>query len=130
MYVDRVGARAFTLIEVVAALAIIGGAIVGLLALRERAQQNAVLAREVFTSARLCASCVDAFRAGILDLGEGEFEAAPGYGWSIAEEAAPTDAPTGLGAYRVNVSGPSGVESGASVVLWRFEPERLSEASP
>ena len=119
----RLGSRAFTLLEAVAALAILGGVIVGLLLSRQRALDAARSARELLTCTRLCASRLALLRAGQLAEGEGDFASPEGFSWRVETATLPDDAPEGLAAFRVSVSPPSAdAASGAAATVWLRAP--------
>lgn len=115
----------FTLFEVVASVAILGGVVVGLLAIQQRAQGACRLAQEIMTCTRLCAAQVALLRAGRLDRGEGEFTEPDGYTWQITSGVLPADVPDGLSAFRVRVSPGSGEKAGGvSVTIWLAKVEK------
>ena len=120
---ERIRGRwSFTLIEVAVSIAILGGAITGMLVARGRALANARLAQEIMTCSRLCASQVAAFRAGLVAQGEREVSQAQGYSLRITRGTLPDDAPAGLEAYEISVTAPPlpGEKAGSvTVVVWR-----------
>jgi len=127
---DR-NSRGFTLLEVVASVAILGGVIVGLLAVRQRAQHACRLAHEMMTCTRLCASRVALLRTGEPAEGAGDFACPKGYTWHVTREALPPNAPDGLAAFRVRVSAASGDDaSSVSVAVWLQSPVATGEAQP
>ena len=109
--------RAFTLVEVVASVAILGLVVSGLLLARVRAQRAFSVAREVTICTELCASRVSALRAGLAGKGEGEFVDLRGYTWRIVEQAKEEGTPDGLSKFEVQVMPPSGME-GATATIW------------
>lgn len=117
--------RAFTLVEVVASLAILGVVIVGLMAARDRAAAAHAAASQMMTCTRLCASQAAALRAGEAFEGRGRFDAPEGYEWRIERRPAPYSDMPRLRAYEVTVLPPSGDEIiAARLVLWlRSEAE-------
>lgn len=108
----------FTLLEVVVALALLGGVMAGLLAARVRAQHAHAVADQMMTCTRLCADRVAAFRAGVVDAGEGEFPSPAGYHWRIAGVSGET--PKDVAAYEIVVYPiDESSEAAVRVVVWR-----------
>ena len=98
----------FTLVEVAAAVAILGLVCAGLLVARARAVQATGRAGRILTAVRLCQGRVADLKAGIAQPGSGPFPDDEGYTWSIVEEDPPHGAPPGLSAFTVTVSPPPG----------------------
>ena len=109
--------RAFTLVEVAAAVAIVGIVVTGLLLARVRAQRAFAVAKEVTICTELCASRVSALRAGLAGEGEGEFDNPEGYTWRIVERTMDERSPEGLRGFDVYIMPPSGAE-GAAATIW------------
>ena len=129
------GGRSFlcglTLIEVGVSVAILGGVVVGLLAVRARALGSSVTANEMMTCSRLCASQVTQLRAGLLGEGEGTFARPAGYTWEITRSTLPEDAPVGLDPYEIRVTPASGDEAAAvAVTVWLLTPVGGEEGEP
>jgi type II secretory pathway pseudopilin PulG len=97
--------RGFTLVEVAASVAILGGVILGILVARNRALTAHAEADQILACTRLCAAQVAALRAGFASEGEGKFVTPSGkYEWRITAFALPKDAAsTDLTAYLVTV---------------------------
>ena len=109
----------FTLVEVAASAAILGGIVVGLLLIQSRALRMYALAKEFMTSTRLCASQVTALRAGLASEGEGEFFHPAGYTWRIMRLGPSSDGTGRVERFEVEVTPPSErEEGGASVTIW------------
>ena len=126
--VPRTDRRAFTLIEVAASVAILGGVLAGALALRARARQAAYAAQETQTCAALCADRVAALRGGVTGVGRGSFRTPRGYRWSI--RALRSAEATSSRRYEVSVRPPSGeAENGATVVVWVYRRADAEEES-
>lgn len=122
MRTDSRGTFGFTLVEVLTAVAILGGVIALLLVARNNALHTYAEAAQAQRCAQLCASQAAAFRAGEVFAGNGEFESAPGYKWVIEEIPAPDEAVSTIHAYRIRVLSPSQKEEAtAEVVLWTRE---------
>lgn len=104
---DRVALRrgGFTLLEVAASVAILGGVILGILVARNRALEAHTQADQILACTRLCAAEVAGLRAGFAGEGEGVFVTPSGrYEWRITASALPEGAPaTALTAYEVTV---------------------------
>jgi len=115
----RSAGSAFTLLEVLAAVAILGGVVVGVLLACQRARGVGVSANTTMTCARLCASLAARARRPGADLDEARFETPAGYTWFVTPESLPEGAPKGLEALRVSVVPVQGEGRGASVVVWR-----------
>ena len=116
---------AFSLIEVAASVAIMGGVIVGLLLARSRSLESHRSAREIMTCTRICASRVAALRAGLAGTGEGPCSYPEGYRWTITPAELPEDATSGLRGYEVHVTAPSagrGVGESVSATVWLVPP--------
>ena len=119
----KCAAGGFTLVEVMASVAILAGVIVGLLVARASALQTCQLAQELMTCTRLCATQAAALRADLLGEGAGEFDSPKGYAWKTVREALPEDFPKGLQAFKITVLPPSRRDEAAvSVTVWRLEP--------
>jgi hypothetical protein len=133
------GPLGFTLVEVAASVAILGGVIVGILIARNNALVSHGEADQILACTRLCAAQVAALRAGCAGVGEGKFVTPSGtYEWRITSSALPAGpAATALTAYvvavwpatpaRENATGDSASaqpaeqpdrECGAFVTLW------------
>ena len=113
------GAAGFTLIEVAVSVAILGGVIAALLLARSRAMQAHVIANEMMTCTRLCATQAAALRAGVIGEGEGDFETPKGYHWGIKRLALDETMPQGLGAYEIHITPPAhDDEAGVTTALW------------
>ena len=99
------GPRGFTLVEVAASVAILGGVIVGILVARNNALVAHAEAGQILACTRLCAAQVAALRAGYAGEGEGVFVTPSGtYEWRITASALPEDTTsTALTAYDVTV---------------------------
>ena len=119
---DAHARAAFTLIEVAAALAILGGVIASLLAARTRAMRTHYAARDTMACTRICADLAAHLRAGLAGTGTGVSSRPPGYRWAITIAEVPEDAPPGLLGYQVCVTpaSPDSAASAASVsaVVW------------
>lgn len=118
---------AFTLVEVIASLAILGVVIVGLLTARNRATAAHASAGTMLTCTRLCASKAAELRLGLAFEGRDRFDGQEGYEWQIRVLPPPhADLPR-LNAYEVTVFPPAGEENlAARCVVWL----RISEANP
>lgn len=129
---DPSGSFAFTLVEVVASVAIMGGVIVGLLMARSRAVKAHQAARELMTCTRLCASRVASLRAGLAGAGAGSFARPEGYRWTITPAELPKGAPEDLRAYQVHVTAPSTRASRCSVsaTVWLLPTKPAEEDGP
>jgi len=115
-----------TLLEAVAALAIIGSVLVGLLVARMRAFEAHRRAAESLASVRLAASCAEALRARVIAEGSGEATWPAGYTWSVTHGDAPSDVADRLEAFTVRVASPSeDPECTVAVTVWLpSRPER------
>lgn len=82
--------RAFTLLEVVVSIAILGGVITALLVARSQAQEKHAIAAQTLTAARLASSQAALLRAGAVGPGEGTFAGSAGYRWR-ATAVSPTE---------------------------------------
>ena len=120
----------FTLVEVAASVAILGGVIVALLAARGRSVEAHAAALRAMTASRLCASQAALLRAGLVSEGRGGFPQSPGYSWAIRRQPLTDDMPAGLRAYEVTVSPPAATETGVSVRVWMFVPSDVEEKRP
>lgn len=105
---SRSGPRAFTLVEVVAALALLGAVSATLLVAVGHATHAGGQAVRTLRTTTLCASEVAALRAGLTSEGEAPCEEAPGYHREIAELAPDGQAPQALRAYLITVTSPTG----------------------
>jgi len=111
--------RGFTLVEVVASLAILGAVVVGLLTLRDSATAAHAAAAQMLTSTRLCSSKAAELRAGRAFEGRGRYESPEGYEWRVEQLVPPHADMPQLKAYAVTVLPPTGDEKVSSrVVLW------------
>ena len=116
-------AAGLTLIEVALSVAILGGVIAALLVARSRAMQAHMIANEMMTCTRLCATQVGALRAGVIKEGEGNFKTPTGYRWSIKRLTLDETMPKGLIAFEVHIIPPAhDDEAGVTVVLWLSVP--------
>ncbi len=99
------GPRGFTLVEVAASVAILGGVIVGILVARNNALTAHAEANQILACTRLCAAQVAALRGGFAREGEGVFVTPSGtYEWRITCSAPPAaTTATALTAYEVVV---------------------------
>ena len=99
------GPRGFTLVEVAASVAILGGVILGILVSRNNALLAHAEADQILACTRLCAAQVAALRAGFAGEGAGEFSTPSGkYEWRITASAPQEEAAsTALTAYEVTV---------------------------
>jgi len=99
------GPRGFTLVEVAASVAILGGVIMGILVARNRALEAHAEAGQILACTRLCAAQVAALRAGFAREGAGEIVTPYGaYEWRITASAVQEDsASAALTAYEVTV---------------------------
>jgi type II secretory pathway pseudopilin PulG len=95
----------FTLVEVAASVAILGGVILGILIARNNAMAAHGEADQILVCTRLCAAQVAALRAGCAGEGEGRFVTPSGtYQWRITLSAPPEDSTAAaLTAYEVAV---------------------------
>jgi len=124
-------AAAFTLVEVVASAAILGGVVAGLLVARGRALEIARAAQERLHCGRLCGAQVAALRAGLIGEGEGEFATSPGYIWRVMRISLPEQTPRHLAAYEVSVLPPSQREEDKfALTIWRFETTGATGGAP
>jgi prepilin-type N-terminal cleavage/methylation domain-containing protein len=111
--------RGFTLVEVVASLAILGAVVVGLLTLRDRATAAHAAAAQMLTCTRLCSTKAAELRAGRAFEGRGTFDAPEGYEWRIERLVPPYADMPRLAAYEVIVLPPSGdAKVSSRIVLW------------
>ncbi len=96
---------AFTLVEVAASVAILGGVIVGILVARNNALEAHTQADQILACTRLCAAQVAGLRAGFAGEGGGVFVTPSGtYEWRITASAISEDATAAaLTAYEVTV---------------------------
>jgi len=117
----------FTLIEVAASIAILGGVIAGLLVARTRAQETCRAAKEVMICTRSCAARVAALRARLVAEGEGEVLDAEGYSWRITRTVLPEDAPDGLEAFDVLVTAPPHAVNPGSALITIWLPSRSDD---
>lgn len=108
----------FSLLEVLAAVAIVGGVIVGVLAARQRAQASCLAAHRVTTSTRLCHSVIARLRAGQVGEGEGVFDGPGGWRWRIGRGPMQGGMPEALAAYRVEVLSPDDDTAGCAATVW------------
>ena len=123
--------NAFTMVEVVAALAIAGGAIIGLLFARDRAVETCASARMTATSARLCAGLAARVRAGEIGESAGVAEEHGEFRWRVVAEGRPTAAPEAIRTYRIEVLPPNGdTLNGCIAGVWRYEPGETEETAP
>jgi type II secretory pathway pseudopilin PulG len=99
------GPLGFTLVEVAASVAILGGVIVGILVTRNNALAAHAEAGQILACTRMCAAQVAALRAGYAGEGEGVFVTPSGtYEWRITASALPEEATSpALTAYDVTV---------------------------
>jgi type II secretory pathway pseudopilin PulG len=99
------GPRGFTLVEVAASVAILGGMILGILVARNNALEAHARADQILSCTRLCAGQVAALRAGCVGAGQGWLVAPSGtYEWRITVSAPPEDSTaTALAPYNVAV---------------------------
>jgi len=124
------GRSGLTLLEVVLSIAILGGVVVGVLKIRQRAQESAQLARGNLICTRLCADQAALLRAGELGEGEGSCDHPQPHVWTVAREPLADDMPKGLSAYRVSVRPDSDdTTAAASVVVWIASSSDNREAS-
>jgi hypothetical protein len=95
----------FTLVEVAASVAILGGVIVGILVARNNALTAHAEANQILACTRLCAGQVAALRGGFAHEGEGVLVTPSGtFEWRITASALPAEtAATALTAYEVVV---------------------------
>ncbi len=109
------GRRGFTLVEVAASVAILGGVIVGILVARNHALEAHVQAAQILACTRLCAAQVAGLRAGFAGEGGGVIVTPSGtYEWRITASALPEDASAApLTAYEVTVR-PASVPVGSA----------------
>jgi len=123
--------NAFTMVEVVAALAIAGGVIVGLLFARDRAVETCASARATAASARLCAALAARVRAGEIRESAGVAEEHGEFLWRVVTEGRPAAAPEAVRAYKVEVLPPNGdTLNGCIARVWRYEPGETEETAP
>ena len=126
-------ALAFTLVEVAASVAILGGVIAGLLIARGRSLRTHQAARELMTCRQLCAARVAAVRAGVQPSGQGIMDYPEGYRWSVTAPELPEDAPERLCAYRVTVRAPAWGRAevpSVSATVWMLPTQTNGEGTP
>jgi prepilin-type N-terminal cleavage/methylation domain-containing protein len=96
--------RGFTLVEVAASVAILGGVILGILIARNNALAAHVEADQILRCTRLCAAQVAALRAGFAREGQGRIVTPSGtYQWRITASPLVDSTATELTAYNVVV---------------------------
>jgi len=119
------------MVEVVAALAIAGGVIVGVLFARDRAVTACASARATMASARIGASLAARLRVGEIGEGAGVVEEQGEFGWWIVRDALASGAPETVRAYTIEVLPPNGdVLNGCIVHAWRHEPNETKGTAP
>ncbi len=115
---------AFTLVEVMVSVAIIGSVLAGLLVARGRSVEAHRVAVETMTAARLCSSQAALLRADLLGEGSGTFDNPAGYTWQVRRTDPPEAAPQGLLSFEVSVAPPSGgTGSSAALTVWLLSAE-------
>lgn len=75
--------RAFTLIEVIVALAIASGALIMLLSVNSACLQKSVHARQARTLDQSCESALDQWLCGDRKAGRGDLDGMPGWRWEV-----------------------------------------------
>ena len=120
---------AFTLLEVIVSIAILGGVITALLVARSSAQETHLIAAEMMTATRLANSIAAQVRAGVQPVGEGAYKEPFGYRWRVTALPTPDGGRKELRMYEVRV-GPQAHETQAAVTLQVWLLDQKAPVTP
>ena len=120
---------AFSLLEVIVSIAILGGVITALLVARSRAQETHIIAAQMLTATRLAASRAALVRGGTLGPGEGEFKEPSGFRWRVTAIPPVEGGAKDLRMMEVSVW-PESHEAEAGVTLHVWVLDQTAEAAP
>ena len=118
------GRQAFTLVEVLASVAIFATVIISLMVARVRAQADHNIARRLLTATAYCKSMAGELRLGRLDEGTRVMPDSGGFVYSLRRQTRPDEEGPNLQRYELSVSPPGGdvTEAGLRVQLWIRPP--------
>ena len=112
---------AFTLIEVIVALAIASGALILLLSVNSESLQRSIRARQDRQLDRRCESALEQWRCGEAKNDRGEWKNLPGWHWEVRRTPGAHVPIEGLKRFTFRVHGPrQSIHPQRTFVFWRY----------